>query len=53
MELETLTDEELDQLRRDTLTEQERRQAIATIPAQILALTATYLAGGGNPEDLT
>lgn len=52
MELEPLTDDELDTLRRDVITEQERRQAIATIPAQIVELTAKYLAGGGDPEDL-
>ena len=50
--LEKLTDEELDQLRQDVLIEQERRQAVATIPAQIADLEAKFLAGGGDPAEL-
>lgn len=52
MDLKTLTDEELDQLRVDVATEQERRQALATIPDQIVELREKFLAGGGKPEDL-
>lgn len=52
MDLRTFTDEDLDLLRVDVLTEQERRQALVTIPAQIEELTAKYVAGGGNLEDL-
>lgn len=52
MNLEGLTDEELDTLRTDVAIEQERRQALATIPGQIRDLTDKYLAGGGSLEDL-
>lgn len=52
MELETLADDELSALRVGVATEQERRLAIATIPNQIRELTAKYVAGGGNPDDL-
>ena len=52
MNLRDLTDEQLDQHRQDVLAEQERRRALATIPAQIEELTAKYVAGGGNIEDL-
>ena len=53
MNLTTLTDEELDTLRTDVAIEQERRQAVATIPAQIRELTAKYVDGGGDPGNLT
>lgn len=53
MDLTTLDDTELDTLRTDVAIEQERREAVATIPAQIVDLTAKYLAGGGDPENLT
>lgn len=52
MDITTLTDEELDAARIAILEEQERRQALATIPAQIEELTAKYVAGGGDPADL-
>lgn len=52
MNLENLTDEELDTLRTDVAIEQERRQALATIPDQIVELKEKFLAGGGRPEDL-
>lgn len=52
MDLTKLTDEELDQLRRDTLAEQERREALETIPQQIAELKQKYVEGGGDPEDL-
>lgn len=52
MELKNLTDEQLDTLRTDVAIEQERRQALATIPDQIVELKEKFLAGGGNPEDL-
>lgn len=52
MDLKTLTDKELHTLKTDVLKEQERRQAIATIPGQIATLTAQYVAGGGDPADL-
>ena len=52
LELTTLTDEELDTLRTDVAIEQERRQALATIPDQIRDLTAKYVDGGGDIADL-
>lgn len=53
MDLTTLTNEELGEHHNAVLVEQERRQALAIIPGQIADLTAQYVAGGGNPEDLT
>lgn len=52
MNLHDLTDEDLDTLRTDVAIEQERRQALATIPAQIKDLTTKFLDGGGNIEEL-
>ena len=52
MELTTLSDEELDTLRTDVAIEQERRQALATIPDQIVELREKFLAGGGDLADL-
>lgn len=52
MDLKTLTDEQLDQHRQEVLVEQERRQALATIPDQIAELARKYVDGGGNPENL-
>lgn len=52
MDITTLTDEELESVRLEVLAEQERRQALATIPAQIQELTAKYVEGGGDPADL-
>ena len=53
MDLTTLTDEELAEHLNAVLAEQERRQALATIPDQIADLTAKYVAGGGDPADLS
>lgn len=53
MDLKPLTDEELSDHLNTVLAEQERRRALADIPAQIADLTAKYVAGGGDPEDLT
>lgn len=52
MDLTTLTDADLDTLRTDVAIEQERRQALATIPAQINELKDKFLAGGGDPAEL-
>lgn len=52
MDLKSLSDEELDQHRQNILIEQERRQALADIPDQIVELTKKYVDGGGNIEDL-
>ncbi|WP_164745271.1 hypothetical protein [Georgenia faecalis] len=53
MDLTELTNDDLDALRRDVLTEQERRAALATIPAQVAELARVYVDGGGNLETLT
>lgn len=53
MDLTTMTDEELDFLRRNVLVEQERRQSVANIPGQIADLREQYLSGGGDPALLT
>ena len=52
MNLKELTDEALDALRIDVLTERERRAALAEIPAQITELAAAFTNGGGDPADL-
>ena len=52
MDLKTLSDGELDQHRRDVLAEQERRQALETIPQQIAELKQKYVEGGGDPTNL-
>ena len=52
MDLKALTDTELDQLRIDTITEQERRADLLAIPAQITDLATRYTAGGGNVATL-
>ena len=53
MNLNELSDDELDNLRRQVLIEEERRQARDQIPAQIADLTARFLDAGGDPNDLT
>ena len=50
MELTTMTDEELDQLRVEVLTEQERRRLIADAPAQAVALADRYAAAIGRQD---
>ena len=52
MDLTTLTDEELDELRRDVLTEQERRTKIANLPDQLADMTRDALAAGCDADDL-
>jgi len=51
-QIRTLTDDDLDQLRRDALTEQERRANLAVIPEQVADLAAKYRDGGGDPDTL-
>ncbi len=51
--LKALTDEELDDLRRDVAREQERRANQALIPEQLRALAKTYREGGGDEQALT
>lgn len=50
-DLRALTDEQLDQTRIDVLTEQERRQTIATAPEQATATAARYLDARDGPTD--
>ena len=52
IDLTTLTDEQLDELRVAILTEQERRANLAQIPATIQELAAKYTDGGGQREAL-
>lgn len=52
IDLSTLTDEQLGQLRVDVLTEQERRANLAQIPATISELADQYEAGGGSRQAL-
>ena len=50
MDLTTYTDEELDALRIEILTEQERRRLIADAPAQAAALAERYAAAIGRQD---
>lgn len=45
-------DDQLDALRVDVLTEQERRSNLAAIPGQVSDLSRTYVEGGGDPAVL-
>lgn len=48
MDFSTLTDEDLDTLRIDVLTEQERRANLTRIPEQTATLNATFLRAEGT-----
>ena len=50
MDLTTLSDDDLAAHHIDILTEQERRQRLASIPDQIATLAARYLDDGGDPN---
>ena len=52
MDLKKLTDQQLDDHRRDVLQELERRENLALIPDQIRELRHKYVEGGGDPKDL-
>lgn len=52
MDLKALSTEELDALRIDVLTEQERRANLAAIPEQIEQLAKVYRDGGGDEDAL-
>ena len=52
MDYKTLTDEQLDEARKEILVEQERRANMEQIPATIQELASKYTDGGGNREDL-
>lgn len=48
MDITTLTSEDLDDLRRAVLAEQERRKRIADTPAQVAQLARAYEHDGGD-----
>ena len=50
MDLKALSTEELDALRIDVLTEQERRANLAAIPEQIKELAEKFRDGGGDED---
>ncbi|MCT1430556.1 hypothetical protein M3G50_07290 [Brachybacterium muris] len=52
MDLSTMTDDALDQLRRDVLIEQERRQKLEQLPEQVAAMTRDALAAGVPTDTL-
>ena len=52
-DIKTLSDEELENNLNEILNEKERRQRLKDIPAQIQTLSSQYVAGGGNPDDLS
>ena len=53
MDLRTLTDEQLEQHRVAVLTEQERRQRLATAPQQVTQIAQVFVADGGDISELT
>lgn len=53
MDLKAITDEQLEQYRMDVLTEQERRQRLATTPQQVTQIAQAYVADGGDLSTLT
>lgn len=53
LNLATLTDTELDQLRVDVAAERERRDRLAQAPAQVAEIARRYTEDGGNPAGLT
>ena len=52
MDFSTMTNEQLSDHLNSVLAEQERRQALDTIPAQTEELTKKFVEGGGNVDDL-
>ena len=52
MDLRTLTDEELDGLRREVQIEQERRAKLAQLPDQLAAMARDAAAAGCDPDEL-
>lgn len=53
MDLTTMDESDLDDLRRAVLNEQERRANLAAIPQQIADLAGKYRDGGGDEQALT
>lgn len=52
IDLATLSDEDLDSLRTSVLTEQERRQRIASTPGLVADTARRYIEDGGDKADL-
>lgn len=52
MDLMALTDDDLDQLRRDVLREQERRAKLAQLPDQLADMARDAAAAGCDRDDL-
>lgn len=52
MDLRALTDDQLDDHRRDVLIEQERRRRIEETPDQVASLAAAYEKDGGDRSAL-
>lgn len=52
MDYKTLSDEQLNEARREILIEQERRANLAQIPATIQELASKYTEGGGDRQAL-
>ena len=52
MDLTALSAGDLDQLREDVASEQERRRNLARIPDTITDLSRAYTESGGDPADL-
>ena len=48
MDITTLPDEELDALRVNIISEQDRRHILATTPEMVADLTARFIADGGD-----
>lgn len=53
MDLTTLSNSELNDLRVNVLKEQERRENLVHIPDQIKELAETFRKGGGDESELT
>lgn len=51
-ELSTLTDEQLDALRIEAATEQERRTRMRQVPLDIAASAKRFVEDGGDPEEI-
>ncbi|WP_068325042.1 hypothetical protein [Janibacter terrae] len=51
-DLTALTDDDLDTLRRDVLTEQERRARVTAAPEQLADLTRSAVESGADPDTL-
>ena len=52
MDLETMTGEDLDDLRRSVLDEQERRVKLAQLPDQLAAMARDAAAAGCDRDEL-